>query len=135
MPEECPPSVAAFVLAWLYHEPTKLELSDEPGNMDFLTQLKRGAEFLGMDELRSHVVVVINNIMGIVKDEVKIDADNDVREMSKSSTNGTLTRRRGTHSFNSKIDYKVTHKRLVVKLKRLGVVNDDAAVTLTTMRS
>ena len=74
MPAECPVEVTAFILSWLYHEPTKLELNDDPANVEFLLKLKLGADFLGISELRSHVDVVINQIHG-VKQEIDEGTD------------------------------------------------------------
>ena len=62
MPAECPEEVTAFIFSWLYHEPTKLELSDDPVNLEFLFKLKLGAEFLGIADLASHIDVVIDQI-------------------------------------------------------------------------
>ena len=153
MPTECPAEVTAFVLSWLYHEPTKLELSDDPANLDFLSRIKIGAEFLGIEELQSHVEIVIGNIRdGVV---VKHEIDDDDDELTPTLFNGEFaedvkpgTKRRSKQSLPYQVpvhtpkrrgrppkrlleararDTPEVEKRLVVSLRQITPGNDDAA--------
>ena len=126
MPEECPVEVAAFILSWLYLEPTKLEPSDQPENLDFLMKLRFGAEFLGITDLQYHVDVILNGIQeSIVKKELDDDGDPARMQLQlRQPIPGPPSRRRAA---NKKTSESISRpKRLVVELKRFVGDDDDA---------
>ena len=132
MPVECPAEVAAFVLAWLYHEPTKLELADEPENLEYLMKLKQGVEFLGIEELQSHLNVVIDTVQGVVKREVddeysRVELFGNNKRRSKQMVPYQAPihapKRRGRPPKKQGESAPVKNKHLVVELKR--IVKDD----------
>jgi len=86
MPPDCPPSVAAFILAWIYHEPTKLERSYEIVNLEFLSELRSGAKSLGIMGLVKGVEGLLLDLQGH-EDQHGLNENNDFLNNSGQGIN------------------------------------------------